>query len=907
MTSGTERTEPDDARIDDRTGIRRVGVEEEFHLVDLSTSRLTTRAPELLATLPPGGPYVEELQRCVVEANSGVFTRLDDLRDDLHTNRTVLVEAARGLGIGVVAAGSVPLAVPTEMRVTETARYRRMLADYQLLAREQLICGTQVHVDTADRDEAVAIATRLAPYVPTLLAISASSPFWSDGSDTGYASSRTLVWQRWPTTGPFPNVHTADAYDREIDRLISSGVITDPGMVYFDVRPSARVPTLELRVCDSCPSVDTITLIAGLFRALTMREASRLTAPHVPVSPTLYRAAIWQAARAGLEGDLIDMFDARPRPATDIVDDLTTSLRPELESTGDWSTVARLAANALEAGSSSARQRRELRRRGRLTAVVDRLLAETAGTLAPETLPPDPGGTLLYGYQSVPVPADAPAVDSPEDHAFDEAVSSSRQPRPGYAEILSATAQLGAIELRKRQYRIEREQSIDGVTFKVTGQSRAQLFPLDVVPRYIGAQDWTDVSAGLCQRALALNAFLVDIYGPQEIIHDGVIPIEALDRAPGYRETGRLPTWQRVRAHISGTDLVSAEPGRFMVLEDNLRVPSGVAYAMSNRALMSQFLPEIPVPPDTLSVDGVPAMIAATIAAAAPADPHPDGIDIMLSSGWQDSAWFEHKLLAEGAGLELVTPENLSVTTAGRDTGRIWRHHGTRRVPVNTAYVRMDEDMLLSSTGVDDVPLRSGIRAGLARGRFSIANSLGNGVADDKAIYYFVPEMIRYYLGQEPLLDQVPTWLCAERHQRDHVLDNLEHLVVKPIDGLGGSGITIGPECTEEQLAARRKDLLTQPERFIAQEVVALSTHPTFDGNGFYAHHVDLRAFVHLRDTDREIEAHVAPAALTRVAPAGSLIVNSSRGGGGKDTWIQGTPGLQGVAQIPGGTAEGRN
>ncbi|MGV9712957.1 glutamate--cysteine ligase [Gordonia sp. NPDC003424] len=898
MTSGIESTDPDDHG----GPVRRVGVEEEFHLVDLQTSRLTTRAPELLELLPSDGAYVEELQRCVIESNSGVFDRLDDLRSDLRANRTVLVDAARQLGIGVVAAGSVPLAVPTEMQVTETPRYRRMLADYQLLAREQLICGTQVHVDATSRDEAVAIAARLAPYIPTLLALSASSPFWADGSDTGYASARTLVWQRWPTTGPFPDVHSAAEYDAEIDRLISSGVITDPGMVYFDVRPSARVSTLELRVCDSCPSVDTITLIAGLFRAIVMREAARLADPATPTSPTLYRAAIWQAARSGLEGDLIDITNAGPRPAADIVTDLATLLRPELEAAGDWDTVTELTADALAAGSSSARQRRDLRRRGRLTAVVDRLLAETAGTLALEPLPPDPGGSMLYGYHAVTVPA---AVSSPDDGAFDEAVDPGREPRPGYAKILAAAAELGAMELRKRQYRIEREQSIDGVTFKVTGQTRAQLFPLDVLPRFIGARDWLDVSAGLCQRAHALNAFLVDVYGPQEAIRDGIIPIEALDRAPGYRETGRLPSWQRVRAHISGTDLVSAEPGRFMVLEDNLRVPSGVAYAMSNRSLMTQLLPEIPMPPETLPVDGVPAMIRATIAAATPPDAHPDGIDIMLSSGWQDSAWFEHKLLADGAGLRLATPENLSTTTEGADTGRVWFHHGNERIPVNTAYVRMDEDMLLSSTGIDDVSLRAGIRAGLARGRFSIANALGNGVGDDKAIYYYVPEMIRYYLGQEPLLDQVPTWLCAERHQRDHVLANLAHLVVKPIDGLGGSGITIGPECTEEQLEQRRQDLLTQPERYIAQEVVALSTHPTFDGNGFYAHHVDLRAFVHLRDIDGEIEAHVAPAALTRVAPAGSLIVNSSRGGGGKDTWIQGADPASPIGGIQG--AEGMN
>ncbi|WAC56519.1 carboxylate--amine ligase/circularly permuted type 2 ATP-grasp protein [Gordonia sp. SL306] len=870
--------------------VRKVGVEEEFHLVDLRTSRLTTRAPELLDVLPPGSPYVEELQRCVIEANSDVHRHLDDLRVDLQANRSVLVDAAAGLGIGVVAAGSVPLSVPTEMLVTETPRYRRMLADYQLLAREQLICGTQVHVDVTDRDEAVAIASRISPYIPSLLALSASSPFWADGTDTGYASARTLVWQRWPTTGPFPDVYSAAEYDDEIERLINSGVITDPGMVYFDVRPSARVNTLELRVCDSCPSVDTITLIAGLFRALVIREARRLDSPSPPTSPALYRAAIWQAARAGLEGDLIDVDHSAPRPAADVITDLTASLRNELEDCGDWPAVDELTRQALTFGSSSARQRRTLRRRGRFTAVVDNLIAETAGTLTEGPLPDDPEGRLLHGYRRPEQPADIPTVDSPDRESYDEAVASAGTSRPGYAEILASAASLGPNTLRKRQYQIEREQSIDGVTFRVTGQSRAQLFPLDVMPRYIGADDWQRVSRGLQQRALALNAFLTDVYGDQECMHDGILPPEALDRAPGYRQTGRVPAWQRVRTHICGTDLVSPEPGHFVVLEDNLRVPSGIAYAMSNRTLMTQFMSEIPMPAATMSVADVPRMIGETIAAAAPPDAHADGIDIMISSGWQDSAWFEHTILAAGAGLRLSTPEHLSVdVTDGPDAGRVFFHHGTSRVPVNTAYVRMDEDMLLSSNGFQDQPLRDGILDGLGRGRFALANALGNGVGDDKAIYYYVPAMIRYYLGEEPLLDQVPTWLCAERHQRDHVLDNLEHLVVKPIDGLGGSGITIGPECTEEELSRRRVDLLTQPERFIAQEVVALSTHPTFDGNGFYAHHVDLRAFVHLRGAgDERVSAHVAPAALTRVAPAGSLIVNSSRGGGGKDTWIQG-------------------
>ena len=240
-----------------------MGVEEEFHLVDLKTRRLTARAPELLAELSDS--YVAELQRCVVEMNSGVVDTLEGLRADLQGHRKVLVDAAAKLGIGVVAAGAVSLSVPAEMQVTQTPRYRQMLADYQMLAREQLSCGTQVHVGIDDRDEAIAVANRVAPFVPTLLALSASSPFWADGSDTGYSSGRTLVWQRWPTTGLAAPVSSAAEYDRLVADLVGSGAIADEGMVYFDVRPAVSTPTLELRVCDSCPSVDTIVLIAGLF------------------------------------------------------------------------------------------------------------------------------------------------------------------------------------------------------------------------------------------------------------------------------------------------------------------------------------------------------------------------------------------------------------------------------------------------------------------------------------------------------------------------------------------------------------------------------------------------------------------------------------------------------------------
>ncbi|MDT5179273.1 MAG: glutamate---cysteine ligase / carboxylate-amine ligase [Mycobacterium sp.] len=860
------------------TSLRTLGVEEEFHLVDLRTRRLTARAPELLAEL--SDTYVAELQRCVVEINSGVVDTLEGLRADLLGHRRVLVDSAAKLGMGVVAAGSVPLSVPAEMQVTQTARYRQMLADYQLLAREQLICGTQVHVGIEDRDESVAVANRVAPYVPILLALSASSPFWADGSDTGYSSGRTLVWQRWPTTGLAAPVATAAEYDRLVSDLVSSGAIADSGMVYFDVRPAIATPTLELRVCDSCPSIDTIVLIAGLFRALVEREldALRSGAPALVLSAPLGRAALWRAARSGLEGDLVDVVGLRGRPAACVVTDLVGLLRPQLEEAGDWAVVNELVERVLIAGTSATRQRRALRRRGRLTDVVDQLIDETAGTwpAAAATVVQDP--TLLFGYHP------HREYDSGDTHAatsYDEAVSADGRPRSRYETILNTVADLGVATLRAREGDVEQDQRAENVTFRVSGQSRAQVFPLDLVPRLVVENEWALLSAGLGQRARALNAFLRDVYSEQEIIADGVIGAHALDRAPGFRSAGRLSK-AAVRAHVCGTDLVCDRAGNWMVLEDNLRIPSGAAYAVVNRRLLNQHLPEIVRPPDIGDADQVPSMLLETLRAAAPSSC--DGVPsvVVLSSGWEDSAWFEHTFLASEMGVPLVQTSDLSF----RD-GRMVRRIGSEVHSVDVIYARMDEDMLLSSTGYEGAPLRGGLLAAVGGRRLAIVNALGNGIADDKAIYAYVPAMIEYYLGEKPTLAQVPTWICAERAQRDYVVEHLAELVVKPIDGFGGIGVLIGPDASTQQLQDRRRELETQPERFIAQEAIALSTHPTFDGEGMYPHHVDLRAFVHLRSGGGDaVTAHVMPAGLTRVAAHGSRIVNSSSGGGSKDTWI---------------------
>jgi len=355
------------------------GVEEEFHVVDLATRRLTGRADRLVARLPAGN-FTAELQRSVLEANSRPWASLADLAEDLAALRRAAIAAAEPLGLGIVAAGTVPLADPDTLEITSDSRYEHMRNEYRMLVREQLICGTQVHVEVADSDLAVAVAHRIAPWLPVLLAVSVSSPFWL-GTDTGYASYRTMIWRRWPTAGAFPRFASAADYHRTVTDLVRSGVITDPGMIYFDVRPSAHLPTLELRICDSCPRLEDVVLLAGLFRALVIREAAAAAAGRrpAPVRAAVVQAATWRAAQAGLDGDLVDPVTATPVPARRLLGHLVAGLRPALESTGDWALVTELTKSALARGSSAARQR-AAHATGGLRHVVDTLIAETRAT-----------------------------------------------------------------------------------------------------------------------------------------------------------------------------------------------------------------------------------------------------------------------------------------------------------------------------------------------------------------------------------------------------------------------------------------------------------------------------------------------------------------------------------------------
>ncbi|WP_214110091.1 carboxylate-amine ligase [Acrocarpospora catenulata] len=356
-----------------------LGVEEEFHVVDLVSRRLSPRAHTLLDRLPTSG-FSAELQQAVVETNSEPTADLSALRANLVDLRRQLIAAGEPQGLGVAAAGTSPLHSESGFELTENDRYQYLHDTYQFIAREQLVCGAQVHVDVLDRDLAVLVAQRVEPWLPALLALSASSPYWFE-ADSGYASSRAVAWQRWPTAGMLGPFSGAAEYDQAVADLVTSGVIDDPGMVYFDIRLSTHVPTMELRICDACPLVDDVILLAGLFRALVTRETAAIEAgapPRGDIRPTLLRAGHWRAARSGLEGDLISPLDGKPLPARVIIDGMLHDLRPTLEDLDDWDTVAALTANALSRGTSAARQRRAFNQRRQAADVVDLVLRETA-------------------------------------------------------------------------------------------------------------------------------------------------------------------------------------------------------------------------------------------------------------------------------------------------------------------------------------------------------------------------------------------------------------------------------------------------------------------------------------------------------------------------------------------------
>ncbi len=706
-----------------------LGVEEEFHVVDLASRELVAQAPQLLAQLPPD-TYSDELHRSVAESNTPVCQRLDELRDALVTTRGLLVDVAARQGLGVVAAGTVPLVDPLRLAVTPTARYERMLDDYQLLVREQLICGAQVHVQVSDRDLAVRIAQRVTPYLPVLLALSASSPFWM-GEDTGYASMRSLLWQRWPTAGLSGEIASAAEHDALVADLVASGTITDPGMIYFDVRPSAHVPTLELRVPDACPRVDDVVLLAGLFRALVRREHDAVLAgePVLRRPAPLLRSALWRAARSGLEGVLVDLpRSPQPVPAATAVSGLLTDLRPQLEDAGDWEPVAELAAAALARGSSAAEQRASYTRRGRLSDVVDVLIATTD---------PRHGGR--------PAQHDGPSrvdVVARYRRSGDEALGPAG-PAPTYGQLLDVVERLGPPALRARERARDEEQRSRGVTFGVGGGASERLFPVDLIPRVVAADDWAEADApGWCsapERSTSSSTTCTATAPPSRTA--SCRPGWSTP-PPGCAASGRSCSGRPcARTSAAWTWSATAPAGGTCSRTTcGCRRGSGTPSRTggSRRAVM----PDLPRPEKLLDVEGVPAMLRETLEAAAlPAAPDTPGVAV-LSEGPESSAWFEHRMLGDEMGVPVAVSTEILV-----DDCVVYLLREGRRQRVDVLYLRIDEEALLHAAGADGRPLGPSLRAAVDAGHVALANAPGNGVGDDKAVCAFVPAFDRVLPG----------------------------------------------------------------------------------------------------------------------------------------------------------------
>lgn len=479
---------------------------------------------------------------------------------------------------------------------------------------------------------------------------------------------------------------------------------------------------------------------------------------------------------------------------------------------------------------------------------------------------------MFVGYDT-PVRGRIETGTPPWDEMFD----GSQQARGPYHEVFEALRSLSHDELRSRSDELARSYLAQGVTFDFAGEEHP--FPLDTVPRVITASEWRQVETGVQQRVRALEAFLADVYGPQRLVQDGVLPARLLATSQHFhRQVAGIVGANGVRIHVAGIDLIRDENGGWRVLEDNVRVPSGVSYVMSNRRMIAQTLPDMFNRLRPRPVGDYCDHLLRALRAAAPA-----GVDdptvVVLTPGVYNSAYFEHTLLARLMGVELV--EGRDLYTAG---GRVYMRTTNGPERVDVIYRRIDDDFLDPlQFRADSVLGAPGLLLAARMGNVTIANAVGNGIADDKLIYSYVPDFIRYYLGEEPIIGNVDTWRLDEPDALEEVIDRIDELVVKPVDGSGGKGLLIGPAASKAEVAEMRAKLLEDPRGWIAQPVVQLSTIPTLVEDGMRPRHVDLRPFA-VNDGD---EVWVQSGGLTRVAlPEGQLVVNSSQGGGSKDTWV---------------------
>ncbi|MEL7211445.1 MAG: circularly permuted type 2 ATP-grasp protein [Pseudomonadota bacterium] len=465
---------------------------------------------------------------------------------------------------------------------------------------------------------------------------------------------------------------------------------------------------------------------------------------------------------------------------------------------------------------------------------------------------------------------------------FDEMNGAGDAVRTPYAQFNDWFAAEDLAGLRAKQREAEDVFRLMGITFNVYGRSEAEerLIPFDIIPRIISAREWQKLSRGIEQRVRAINAFLHDIYHRQEIIRAGRIPKEMIARNDAFlpQMIGVTPPGG-IYTHIVGTDLVRTGDDEFYVLEDNARTPSGVSYMLENRETMLQMFPELFSQNRVRAVSGYPRALQRSLAACAPPMCNGPPCVAVLTPGIHNSAYYEHSFLADKMGVELVEGHDLRVVD-----GRIAMRTTQGYHPIDVLYRRVDDDFLdplnfkpesaLGVPGIMDVYRAGGI---------TIANAPGTGIADDKAIYSYIPEIVEFYTGEKAILKNVPTWRCSDEESLKYVLDNLSDLVVKEVHGSGGYGMLIGPTATKKDLRAFEKKLRARPGNYIAQPTLSLSTVPIFTREGLAPRHVDLRPFV-LVSPDK---IDITPGGLTRVAlQKGSLVVNSSQGGGTKDTWV---------------------
>ncbi len=467
------------------------------------------------------------------------------------------------------------------------------------------------------------------------------------------------------------------------------------------------------------------------------------------------------------------------------------------------------------------------------------------------------------------------------ENFYDELFLELGKPRSHCADLIRHMIELGMQQLEQQRQTAEIALFKLGVTFNVYNDKQGveKIFPFDIIPRIIDGDEWSKLERGLKQRIQALNLFLNDVYGEQKIIKDGKIPLEIIHTAAGFlKPCLGIKAPAGVWCHITGTDLVRNHDGQWYVLEDNLRSPSGVSYVLENRRVMKSTFPEIFRDMTVKPVDDYPNQLLETLLNLAPPQ-LPEPMVVLLTPGIYNSAYYEHSFLAQQMGIELVEGRDL-VVVDGYLQMRTTK--GLKRVDV--VYRRIDDNFLdplaFNPNSLLGIP---GLMSVYQQGRVALANAPGTGVADDKVVYAYVPEMIRYYLGEEPILANVPTYLCWRESDRAYVLANLDKLVVKAANEAGGYGMLIGTKSTDVERAEFAAKIKENPRNYIAQPTLSLSRVPTLIDGKVEGRHVDLRPYI----LHRGHEIYVHPGGLTRVAlQKGSLVVNSSQGGGSKDTWI---------------------